>query len=303
MRFVRPLALGAALLVAACDREPTGPDTLPAPARPSHTLTEGYIVDTGPGGTSSIGASSLFSAGATNCSPQPDCANHFQYLGGKFTLTGEATVAAIEGWMSVGFGGSVAVKILSDNPGVPGTTLFASQTYNLASSPYGWVVFSNYNVVLQAGTYWVTFEPVANTGFNGGMAGGAASPLADYAFYADGNNRWVTYSAFGQNPGFGIRIAGTLTTPPDPPTEDPADMIAELRASLLGLSVARGTKNALDATLRTALNALAANDDATACGALDDFMKQVRAQRKKIDTATAEALIAEATDIRTAIGC
>lgn len=304
MRPARLLAVCTVMLFAACDREPTGPDALRAPdARSYLSATAVYLVDTGPGGVTSTSSSSLFSQGATNCSPQPACSEHFQFLAGKFTLGSEATVESVQTWLNVSFAGSVTVRILPDNAGVPGATALASATYPLSSNAsFAHTVFPDFNVVLQPGTYWVSFEPVANTGFHGAIQGGAEDPLPDYAFFNEGNNRWVAYSVFNQNPTLAMRIAGTPSTPPDP-TETPSEMITELRTTIAGLDLAHGTRNALDATLRAALRALAVEDTGTACESLGDFLDQVRALRRKIDATDAAMLSAEATDIRAEIGC
>ena len=58
-----------------------------------------YLVDTGPGGTTTSGAAPLFASGSTTCSPQPACAAHFQYLAGQFTLSEAATISSIELWL------------------------------------------------------------------------------------------------------------------------------------------------------------------------------------------------------------
>jgi hypothetical protein len=81
------------------------------------------LVTTGPGGTSSIGSSSLFGTGSQTCSPQPACSASFQFLAGQFTLPSGATLDSVEGWMGPGgSGGSLAVKILTDcqrSPEIP----------------------------------------------------------------------------------------------------------------------------------------------------------------------------------------
>jgi len=47
---------------------------------PAAVRAQTYIVDTGQGGTSSIGASTLIAAGSLTCSPQPQCQNNFNFL-------------------------------------------------------------------------------------------------------------------------------------------------------------------------------------------------------------------------------
>jgi len=152
------------------------------------------LVDTGPGGTSSIGAWSLFSGGG-----------HFQSLGGRFTLTSPATLDSVEGWMGpFGSGGTIDVKIRADGA-VPGTAIY-SKNYTLGTRiPAGWDVFGGFGVTLPAGTYWLCFEPVAGGGMNYSMPPGASSPLPSYAYLADGNPGWIVGNP---NPTLGMRVSG-----------------------------------------------------------------------------------------------
>jgi len=177
-----------------------------------------YLVDTGPGGTSTIGSSALFASGSTLCSPLPTCANNFQYLAGQFTLSEAATISSIELWLpAFGTGGALNVKIRSDNNGLPGVAepfrlrpnhIF-SKTYTVPNRPgtAGWYEFASYDTVLAAGTYWVTFEPVGPSNFNITPPRGAPNPLKKYAFFSPPN---VGYAALGAaQSSIGIRIAGT----------------------------------------------------------------------------------------------
>jgi hypothetical protein len=257
--------------------------------------TSDLLVDTGPGGSSDIGAFSLFSSGSTTCSPQPACATFFQFLAGQFTLVREARLESVQGWMSGG-GGSIDVMIRAENGGIPGSSIF-SKTYTQGiQSGFDWVVFSSYDVVLPAGTYWLTFEPVANSGFEGSMSGGAAAPLPNYAFHSDVNNRWINFGIFGPQPGLGIRISEAALTP--------AERIADLRTTIADLDLPTGIATSFDAKLRTALAALDAGDTALACSSLQDLMNELHAlSGKKIAVAGAAILIAEVTGVRTEIGC
>jgi hypothetical protein len=82
------------------DEEPA--DLLPAAER---------LVDTGPGSTSTGGGgAALCASGSTSCAPQPACARNFQFLGGRFVLTTDATLDSVEGWMRILRGGSIEVK-------------------------------------------------------------------------------------------------------------------------------------------------------------------------------------------------
>jgi hypothetical protein len=179
---------------------------------------QNYLIDTGPGGPDSVGATSLFGADDPTCSPQPECATHFQFLAAQFILDEAVAVDSVEGWTHSGGGGSIAVVIRSNSSSFgfdsPGVALF-SKTYTLGDrNGAGWEVFGDYGAVLPAGTYWLTFEPVAGSGLNRSMPGGASNPLPNYAFSNVDPNEWVNTAVFDNNPGWGIRIAGTASTAP-----------------------------------------------------------------------------------------
>jgi hypothetical protein len=181
----------------------------------THTSAQTVLIDTGQGGSSSIGATSLFSTG-TACSPQPTCASAFQLVAAQFTLTQAATLDSVQIWMGpFGSAGSLAVRIRSDNHGLPGDTQppylgpvsIYEKTYPLGNIfTAGWVNFPNYNAILAAGTYWLSLEPVSGSGLSYNMPGGAAHPLAKYAFFGNGN---PGYLALSPNPGLGVRVLGT----------------------------------------------------------------------------------------------
>ncbi len=69
--------------------------------------------------------------------------------------------------------------------------------------------------------------------------------------------------------------------------------------------VKAATKNSLVVKLKAAQTALSAGDSATACAQVQDFLNLVKAQggKKELSTAQATALSAEATRIRTVLGC
>jgi hypothetical protein len=243
----------------------------------------------------------MFAAGATNCSPQPACAANFQYLGGVFTLNTSAQVSSVEGWMSVGFAGTLGVYIRIDSTTstglhIPGHSLNTA-TYSVAAQAYGWKAFSNFNVNLSAGTYWLTFEPVANGGFSGGMTGTAASPLADYAFFADGNNRWVPFSVFNQHPAFGFRVYGSavLTT---------AQMIANAQAYVSGSGIAASLVRQINKNYQQAADAYGLGTTARACTELQAVIDYVNKQSaKKIPASVSSEIISRTNAIQTDIGC
>jgi Thrombospondin type 3 repeat len=84
----------------------------------------------------------------------------------------------------------------------------------------------------------------------------------------------------------------------------PAQQITDTRQTVEQLPIPGGTKNSLSKKLQAALEAYNAGDTEGACSKLDSFVHEVRAQSgKKIPTADANALIADAERIKAAIGC
>jgi Bacterial pre-peptidase C-terminal domain len=138
----------------------------------------------------------------------------------------------------------------------------------------------------------------------------AASLPADYMFTpADSGSH--TFTATFNTGGTQSLTATDTTTSSITGTQSgivvktAADEINDLIAKVRSLpNVPRGTKNALLAKLNAALTALNAHNTATACARMQDFINLVQAQSgKKIPAIVAAGLIADATQIRTTIGC
>ncbi|MGE3473787.1 MAG: PxKF domain-containing protein [Vicinamibacterales bacterium] len=190
----------------------------PAPSAAQST----YLVDTGEGAAGSVFPQvSLFASGSTNCSPQPSCAAAFNFLGAQFTLTEAAAIESIEAWVRPTFGGAMDVHIREDFNGRPSTlapplfspnSIYSKRYSNLPgfSQNAGWLEFPQFEAVLAPGTYWVTLEPVANSGLSYTMPMHAPNPLAAYAYYTNGNVGYLPLTATPTvDNRLGIRIKGT----------------------------------------------------------------------------------------------
>jgi hypothetical protein len=95
---------------------------------------------------------------------------------------------------------------------------------------------------------------------------------------------------------------GSFTTLALPPQVVQA--IDELRERVASYGSSRGMARSLDAKLEAALATWQAGNMAGACGALADFLNEVRAQSgKKLTEAQAQQVTAAANDIRRLIGC
>ena len=138
----------------------------------------------------------------------------------------------------------------------------------------------------------------------------AASLPADYMFTpADSGSH--TFTATFNTGGTQSLTATDTTTSSITGTQSgivvktAADEINDLIAKVRSLpNVPSGTKNALLAKLNAALTTLNAHNTAAACARMQDFINLVQAQSgKKIPAIVAAGLIADATQIRTTIGC
>jgi len=78
----------------------------------------------------------------------------------------------------------------------------------------------------------------------------------------------------------------------------------DLIALVNGLNIHQGIQNSLLAKLNAAAGALAADNTATACTKLSDFINECEAQSgKKLSVEQADELIARANEIRDSLGC
>jgi len=133
---------------------------------------------------------------------------------------------------------------------------------------------------------------------------------ADYTF-TSADNGSHTFTATFNTGGTQSLTATDMTTSSITGTQSgivvktAVDETNDLIAKVKGLpNVPSGTKNALVAKLNAALKALKANQTATACARLQDFINLVQAQSgKKISAIAASGLIADATQIRAMLGC
>lgn len=83
-----------------------------------------------------------------------------------------------------------------------------------------------------------------------------------------------------------------------------AQQLMALMATVEAMEINRGTKNSLTKKLEAALEAYNSNDAEGACSKLESFAIEVRRQSdKKIPSADAERLIADAARIKQSIGC
>ena len=85
----------------------------------------------------------------------------------------------------------------------------------------------------------------------------------------------------------------------------PAQQITSLSNQVAALSLPSGTATSLRSKLKSMAAYLEAGDTANACSTITAFINEVRAQagKKKISASDANALISQATELKTALGC
>lgn len=287
-RFPHFLQLTAiALLVTACGNDVTAPVTrnIDSPSLITAVSTPSLLIDTGPG-------ASVVGFGLSGGSAEFPT---WQFLGGQFNLADEASISSVAGWMKVFLGGDINVHIRANTSGLPGASIY-SQVYTLAVQDFDWSEFSNFNVNLGPGTYWLTFEPVVLGGLIASMPNGAASPLANYAFKFNFAPTVWSQNFGSTTPAMGFRVSGLEVTP--------ESMISDLRAYVAGAGLPTGSVASIESKLQNAIAALDANQPAAACGYLQDLLNYTIAQTgKKIPVNVASEITSQTVATRTRIGC
>jgi hypothetical protein len=137
------------------------------------------------------------------------------------------------------------------------------------------------------------------TGVFGDVTGTAGNPTS-VTFGAGELNQTILTTAAGS--GTEVFVAKYRNDAAPPP---PAAQINAVIATISNTNlIPAGIKTSLNAKLNAAQAALSAGDVATACGKLQDFLNEVRAQRgKKIPVPLADALTSSVTAISAVVGC
>lgn len=152
---------------------------------------DNVVVDTGPGTTGG------FLLGGENYY------NYSQNLAAQFTLTQDVTVTSLEGWIKAYNSDYLRIAVTDNSNGViPGTELWAD---NLLLSPdlgAAWQGFSNLNLFLSAGTYWVAF--IGSPSLYATMPSDPPNPLGVEAFGSVSDGNWYEYDGLN----IGVRIKG-----------------------------------------------------------------------------------------------
>ena len=173
----------------------------------NNTTTDSYTV-TPPGSTPAL-LIDTGPASSTALALIPASAGNFQFIAARFTLTVPTVITSVEGWMGPVFVGGMNIQIRSDANGLPGPSAFSKSYAMVQASDTAWRSFPAIGITLNAGSYWLAFEP--STAFSS-MPTGALSPLGKYATYFAPNGAYldmlnVTLPA-GALPSVGVRVWG-----------------------------------------------------------------------------------------------
>ncbi|MBS0663303.1 MAG: hypothetical protein JSR48_08555 [Verrucomicrobia bacterium] len=156
------------------------------------TRADNVLVDTGPGNPN---APEWALGGVGN--------NYPQSLAAQFTLTQDVTITSLEGWISSFNPEYLRIAVTDNSNGtIPGAQIWADNVQLSGDSIAAWQGFTNLNLFLSAGTYWVAF--IANESLSAGMQSGVPNPLGIEAFVAVDNGNWHEYDDLN----FGVRIKG-----------------------------------------------------------------------------------------------
>jgi hypothetical protein len=192
---------------------------------------------------------------------------------------------------------SMELVIRTDHGGLPGD---ARGTFPLTpTSSIHDATFANADhfvfelptdVHLGAGKYWLEFNQ------NKRILAWNTPPVAGSGPVVWNNGAWVPFFVFGGEVDIAFAILGVQETP--------VSLTVNLRTTLAGFDLEKGISNSLDVKLTAALAAIAANDKAGACSAMQDFMSQAAAlSGKKMTAEQATTLLGEAALVRTTLGC
>jgi hypothetical protein len=174
------------------------------PFGPGGGQTPALLIDTGPASSPGF---ALIPTSASN--------GNFQFIAARFTLAAPTLITLVEGWMGAVSAGGMNIQIRSDANGLPGANVFSKSYAMVQASDTAWRSFPNLGATLNAGSYWLAFEP--STAFSS-MPSGAQSPLGKYAIYFAPNGAYLdilnlTLPA-GSLPSVGVRVWGMPSPPP-----------------------------------------------------------------------------------------
>jgi hypothetical protein len=106
-----------------------------------------------------------------------------QWVAAEFTTVTDVRITSVEGWIVprgiARLGGSLRISLLADGGNIPSVPLFSTTTEIPGVGAAGWYGRSGLSWQIQPGSYWLSFEPLAETSF--GMSGATAAPLTNGA--------------------------------------------------------------------------------------------------------------------------
>lgn len=134
--------------------------------------------------------------------------SYSQNLAARFTLSQDVTVTSIEGYIASFNSDYLRIAITDNSNGtIPGAQVWADNVLLNGDSVTAWQGFTNLNLFLSAGTYWVAF--IGSPSLNASMPSSVPNPTDVEAFTYVGSGQWFE----SDNLDVGVRIKGN--TVPD----------------------------------------------------------------------------------------
>lgn len=176
---------------------------------------DNVLVDTGPGTSSGylLGGQGSY--------------NYSQNLAAQFTLSQDVTVTSLEGWIRTFNSDYVRISVTDNSNGTtPGSEIWGGDLLLATDATDSWRGFTNVNLFLSAGTYWIAF--VGSQTLNAAMGTSVPNPLGVEAYGSVGDGSWHQYDGLD----IGVRIKGSSVP-------DSASVVGLLGLALSALVVAR----------------------------------------------------------------
>ncbi len=152
---------------------------------------DNVLVDTGPG--TSVG----YLLGGEGYYP------HSQDLAAQFILSQDVTVTSLEGWIRSYNADYVRISVSDNSNGnAPGSEIWGGDLLLAADPTDSWRGFTNVNLFLSAGTYWIAF--LGTPTLNAAMGTGVPNPTGIEAFARVDDGNWYRWDGLD----IGVRIKG-----------------------------------------------------------------------------------------------
>lgn len=161
----------------------------------------------------------------------------YQWLAQKIFLPQAYTITQVQGILgAIHLDGDIRAAIRSDSGAIPGNILFSQVFTSSTPRIYTWQGPSNLSWILSAGTYWLAFEVLSSSTFDGAM-----ETKTPKDFYGSANSSPREPTIYTANNSFeiGIRVYGDLS-PVDNPIINPPPAMFPIPSTIMLLVTGLG---------------------------------------------------------------